>query len=133
MRLSLIVGFLGFAAVGCYHGPTLQEYEAATRADGARADVSLMKGGKLVGELLAVDESALVIRDAQRLLRVPFSSVRQLDLRGLGKLTLDGRRPNEEFLRRAKLHSRFPSGMTPEIELALLDAYGQQSITEVTP
>jgi hypothetical protein len=45
---------------------------------------------------------------------------------------MSGRREiTPEFLERAKLHSRFPGGITPEIERALLEAYGQSAITTV--
>lgn len=133
MRRPLLFGIVGLMVAACYHGPSLQKYEVATRADGEQADIRLRKGGNFIGELLAVDETGLVIRDAQHLLRIPFTVVRDIRLRGVRQVRLDGRKPSADFVRRAQLVSRFPSGLSPELERALLDAYAQQAITVIAP
>lgn len=127
MRRHLIVALLALSAMACKHGPALKDYGPAHQPNGIAIEINMKSGPDISGELLAVEADALVLRSEERLLRVPLTLIVEVE----GKPMSGPRRITRSFLERAKLHSRFPGGITPEIERALLETYGQTSITRV--
>jgi hypothetical protein len=127
MRIQLMGALLALSAMACTHGPALEEYGPALQPNGVGIEIDLRSGPDISGELLAVEADALVVRSDERLLRVPLGLIATVTAK-----PMSGRREiTPRFLQRAKLHSRFPGGITPEIERALLDTYGQSAITTV--
>ena len=112
----------------CHYGPNIADFPPATQAAGA--DVQLAsRGWKVSGELVAVRDTALLVRAGTRLVLVPWARVQQLELRPrLGVYDVGFRRPNDETFRYLRLVSRFPQDLTPEVERALLAALGRSAI-----
>jgi hypothetical protein len=131
MRRSLVVPVLLAALGACYHGPSARTFAPAQWPDGIEADLRL-KGARVRGELLEVQDSALlVLRDSQIVL-VPIRAIRTGDFHQRGVL-IDHGRISEPELHRLRLVSRFPSGLTPELRARLLATYGQTEADGVTP
>lgn len=127
MRRQLMAALLALSAVACQHGPGLADYGPALHPNGIGIRIDLRSGPDISGELLAVETDAVVVRSEERLLRVPLGLIASVEAKPMTGRT--GITPR--FLERAKLHSRFPGGITPEIERALLETYGQAAITTV--
>ena len=127
MRRSLMVALLALSALACKHGPALEDYGPAQQPNGIAIEIDLRTGPDIAGELLAVEADALVVRSEERLLRVPVALIRTAEAKPMSARSA----MTSAFLRRAKWHSRFPGGITPEIERALLEAYRQTAIITV--
>lgn len=127
MRRQLMGALLALSAMACQHGPALESYGPALHPNGIGIQIDLRRGADISGELLAVEADALVVRSEQRLLRVPLGMIASVEARPMSGRT----EVTPRFLERAKLHSRFPGGITPDIERALLETYGQAAITTV--
>jgi len=131
MLRSILLSVTLLAAGACYHGPSLQKFEPAHVPDGIDADLRLAHS-RVRGELLAVEDTALIVlSEAHKVVRVPFSKVKTGDFRDLGTLIGDWK-PSQDTVERLRLVSRFPAGLTPELRGRLLAAYGQTEL-EVVP
>lgn len=129
-RLALLAA----ALAGCLLGPTPHSYEPATQAAGASVELWLGRRGRpsVKGELLAVpDDSTVVVRVGSTISRVRWRDVRQLRSRQAGLELYGGARVPADHHERLRLVSRFPQGITPELERALLAAHGQSAISEL--
>jgi hypothetical protein len=126
---------------GCHVGPTTGAYGVARTASGA--GVSLVVQGEHVegehvegehvdGELLAVRDSSLLVLRSRQVLLVPYWTIISARFTntgsGLGVNLADGRAPTAEQAERLRLVSRFPQGVSPELEQRLLAAYGQSAL-----
>ena len=123
MLRSLIVpaAVLGFSA--CMVGPSGANFAPANWPDGIEADLRL-KGSRIQGELLEVQDSALLVLRDDRVVLVPLAAIRVGSFRQRGVLVENGRARRSALLD-LKLVSRFPAGLTPELKARLLAAYGQ--------
>ena len=125
MKTAFLLPLLGFIAA-CPIGPTARRL--ANSANGIHTDVQLVGRPKVQfsGELLAVRDSTLLLLrdDDAHVVEVPIGAIRSASFRQHGTLIDDGkiRRSDREKLR---LMSRFPGGVSPELETRLLSAYGQ--------
>jgi hypothetical protein len=127
VRLWLpLLALLQLAA--CSVGTTGKNYPPAKGPAGA--SVMLELGGKrtLAGELLAVEDSSLVVQAGGRLHRVSLPSIRSGKA---PKISFTGPALNDSIQGRLRLVSRFPQGISPELERRLLEAYGQPAMQEI--
>lgn len=117
-------------AGACYFGPSVENFPPATAPGGADVTVRLRRRA-VQAELIAVSDSALVVRDEARLLRVRWADVEYVRVARFGEFyPYRAGAPRElDQLRRV---SRFPQGLTPQIERTMLGALGRDSI-EVVP
>lgn len=123
MRRSWMVPavMLGFGA--CLVGPKTSKFGPANGPQGIAADLRLTVG-RVQGELLEVQDTAvLVLRDSQVVL-VPFRVIEFGSFKGRGVLFQDGN-VRQKSLPGLRQVSRFPAGLTPELRTQLLAAYGQ--------
>ncbi len=119
--LAAAVLFLG----ACLVGTTGRGYAPAKGPAGAT--VSLELDGKRVvsGELLAVEDTALLVLQERRLIRVPAGSI---ESGKAPKISFTGDRLVAATRERLRLISRYPQGVSPELESRLLRAYGAASV-----
>ena len=124
MRSSIVV--LVAVVAGCMMGPTHRNFAPATGARGIGADLRVTWGpkGRLQGELLEVQDSALMILSADRLVLVPITEIRVGRFTRRGTLIAEGQ-AHRRTLDELKRLSRFPAGLSPEVKARLLAAYGQ--------
>ena len=125
----------------CAFGMTTEKFVPAKNPAGVRSEVRT-SGGVFAGELLEVRNAALIVlsneaaHDAppgsppKQLLRlIPFGSIvrARFDQHGSGFDIVDGRARSGRVLERLRLLSRFPYGMSPEVEAELLKVHGQNA------
>ena len=128
----------------CAFGMTTEKFVPANNPAGVRTEVST-SGGVFRGELLEVRDGALIVlsnggQDAppgsapKQLLRlIPFGSIvrARFDQHGSGFDIIDGRAPSGRVVERLRLLSRFPYGMSREVEAELLKVHGQTALAGV--
>jgi hypothetical protein len=114
----------------CSVGTTGKNYAPGKSPAGASVMLELSGGRRtLSGELLAVEDSSLVVQSGGQLHRIPL---RLIQSGKAPKLSFSGaglKPPDREQLR---LISRYPQGVSPELERRLLEAYGQTAVEEAT-
>jgi hypothetical protein len=130
MRYACVLSLV--AALACHVGPSIHKFEPAASAHGVQAYLRLGKHGtKVEGELLAVrDSTLLVLRDGERVVVAPIRLIRSARFEKLDML-MEGNRLSARDRERLRLFSRFPSGLTPELEAQLLAVYGQTAADQV--
>ena len=122
-------------STGCVFGMNAKKFKPAQTPHGVHATV-VTPTGPFSGELIEVREAALVLLAdegsaaapaSKRLRMIPFTSVQRAEFEQLGSdVRLEGgRAPSPSVRERLRLVSRFPYGMAPGVEEALLKAYGQ--------
>ena len=126
MRPLPVLALLLVAA--CPIGTTGRGYAPAKGPAGATVTLELTGHRRIVGELLAVEDTALLVLEDRQLVRVPLPLIvsgnapkvsfnGQTATGGLGE-------PGE----RLRLISRYPQGVSAELEERLLQAYGQSGV-----
>lgn len=124
MLLSVLLAGLTACAVG----PRVEDQPMARQPRGASVKLDTAEG-PIAGELLAVQDTAIVILTrAQRATLVPFRVILDGDAELAGEITRGGRTPGGHRLERLRLVSRFPQGFNPELQRALLTALGQAEL-----
>jgi hypothetical protein len=123
MRHQRIAPVALIALMGCMLGPTTRTFAPAHGPKGIEADLRF-KVGRLAGEVLEVQDSALVLLSTNRVVRVPIEAIVIGRFSRRGTLIQEGH-VDRGTLASLKLVSRFPAGMTPEIRTRLLAVYGQ--------
>jgi hypothetical protein len=130
--MSRILSAILIAALSaCTFGPQVENEALARHPRGA--DIQLaMVGGSVRGELLDVRDTGLVVLAAgPRIVIARYSSIHRIDVEVGGSIDRNRRPPPHGEKQRLARLSRFPHGLTPEVERALLRAYGLESIEEV--
>jgi hypothetical protein len=127
-------GILLAGAVACSVGPRPEKIQPAREPAGATIGLQL-RGGRskllVTGELLAVQDSGLLVRDTTRIVLVPNRAIRTgtLLVPGIG-LTFSGR-PSGATRERLRLVSRYPAGVPADLLRRLLAAYGHDSLETI--
>jgi len=128
MRRSWIVPALILGCVGCFIGPTTRSFGPAAGPQGIAADLRVRwwqrGGGRIQGELLEVQDTALVLLSDNRVVFVPIRGIFVGKFSRRGTLIEEGR-ASRRSLARLRIVSRFPAGLTPELRARLLATYGQ--------
>jgi hypothetical protein len=123
-----MIPLLALAVVvsGCGIGRTAEEFPVARSPEGIRISIVTDSAHVRDAELLAVEDTALLILLADdRIASVPWSVVRSAELHGF--LSDSPRRnvPSQAVRERWKSVARFPQGLTPALLARLLDARSQ--------
>lgn len=87
--------------------------------------LTLSEGRTLRGELLAVEDSTLLLAVEGSLHRVPLRAV----VRGAAPRLGFTDRLEPGTRERLRLISRYPQGVSPDLERRLLQAYGREAVT----
>lgn len=135
-RQWLRVGLAVLVAVAgaCTIGPRVEEFPPARSPVGVVADIQTREARRLSGELLVVEDSALLILSARttRVTRVPYRTIRRAEFRQLSWATIrDGKPPDRGKRSRLALVSRFPQGLSPELLARFMEARGQEEVETV--
>ncbi len=116
----------------CKVGKSAKDLPIATLPGGAPVTVAL-EGMRVNAELIAVRDDGVVLTLRQKLTFFPFASLGGLAVEQMqdSYRLSPGERPVPEKRERLRLISRFPQGLTPEIERLLLAQMGQSAIETV--
>ena len=131
---ALLITLAAIALGGCAlrHGPRAETLAVAQSARGLEASLRIGKTW-FSGELMAIADTVVVLDSGKEVLHVPLSRVSEARFRDTSD---DKFREHYEgpLLRspaaqkRLRLLSRFPHGLTPEVEAKLLAAHGQTAV-----
>jgi hypothetical protein len=125
MNRTTMVLVLCLALAGCYVGARAETLELARSPRGANIQLQL-RAGSVAGELLEVQDTALVVLSLeQRLMLVPYRAVQRGEVELMREVTYGGRQPSAARRQQLRRISRYPQGLTPETQRALLAAYSQ--------
>ena len=128
MRGIILVTGVGLAVTSaCKVGPSVETYTAARSPEGIRVDART-RGDSIRGEVIDVRDTALVALSGGRLVLVPWALLRDVRFTGLTLLPRQGRSLTAQHRALVKQLSRFPQGMTPEIEARFLAHLKQDRI-----
>jgi hypothetical protein len=121
-----VLGVVAVALIvaACPVGTPAGRFEPARGPGGVAADLRLVERGRVRGELLALTDSALVIRDSA-IAVVRYASIREGTFRQVGAVSFNRRAPRDGDRDRLRRVSRFPQGLSPELLQRLLEAHGQ--------
>jgi len=126
----VLAAWLGLA--GCHVGPRLRTFPPAQGPEGVAARL-VTRSRQVRGEVLVVQDTALIVRGGDSLYFVPIAAIRQ----GTFPKVIEVEIRKGEFVRwgtsreRLRLVSRFPQGLSDDRLQALLAAYGQRALVEV--
>ena len=143
MRAAAAIVLLAGATSGCTFGLTADKFMPARGPEGIHTGV-ITRSARFDGELLAVRDDALLLlasatapgsgapppQNARRMVRlIPFTAIVRAQFLQLGPgfQIREGHAPSGRIKERLRLVSRFPHGMSPDIEADLLKAYGQSA------
>lgn len=112
---------------GCSVGTRAKNYAPAKGPAGATVQLELTGNRALAGELLAVEDSSLLVLSQRQLMRVGLPLIQSGKA---PKLSFTGAALKGEARERLRLISRYPQGVSPDLETRLLQAYGQTGVQE---
>ena len=115
---------------GCMVGTTVKNYAPAQGPAGATVKLELTGNRTLAGELLAVQDSSLTILSGGQLIRVRMPLVQTGNAPKLSFTAAELK--NGGVRERLRLISRYPQGISPDLETRLLQAYGQTGVQETS-
>ena len=114
------------AMLACQLGGRVGRFAPAKQPAGVAVTLWLRGGGTGEGELLAVQDTALVILAQDTVTMVPYRVLQAGRFSQVGELTEPP--PTRDFAGKLRLVSRYPQGLTPEMLARLLAAYGQPAL-----
>ena len=112
----------------CAVGPKVKNFVPAQKPSGVETSLKLDGGGSVTGELLAVEETALVILSGNNVTRVAYESIDSGTFPQTAIRIGGHQLPRADARERLRLLSRFPQGLTPTLLSSLLAAYRQANI-----
>jgi hypothetical protein len=131
---ALLGAFVVLTALlsSCVFGQRAEEY-ARPRAEILEIEVlpspQVADATRLTGELLAVEETGLLLLAGQTVLFVSYESIRRVKFERIKNIRFPaGQPPPPETVKTLRLVSRFPYGLSPEVKAALLAAYDQTEV-----
>ena len=133
MRVVPIVLVAWLSLAGCNVGPRPETFTLALLPEGVAARLVTRSDRRISGEVLVVQDTALIVR-GDSLYRVPVAAIEQ----GTFHQITEAEIRRGAFVRkdagraRLQLVSRFPQGLSEDRLLALLAAYGQRALVEVS-
>jgi hypothetical protein len=123
-------GAVVLAAAACQVGGTVETFAPAHQPAGVAVDLTLQGGRKTRGELLAVEDTALVVLAQDSVTLVSYGAIFDWRFSQVGALL--ERPPAPDLATKLRLLSRFPQGLTPALLGRLLAAHGQAALKVVT-
>ena len=117
-------GLALLALFGCSIGGSVAGWRPSAQAAGTEIELDLGSTHKVKGELITLDSAGFLVLEPTRLVRVDPQELRG----GSGYKTSFDSPLSAETRDRLRLMSRYPQGVSPEVERALLEAYGWRRV-----
>jgi hypothetical protein len=117
-------GLALLALFGCSIGGSVAGWRPSSQAAGTEIELDLGGMHKVKGELIALDSAGFLVLEPTRLVRVDPQELRG----GSGYKSSFDSPLSAETRNRLRLMSRYPQGVSPEVERALLEAYGWRRV-----
>lgn len=130
MRIHPIVLMFALGSAGCHVGKKAETLALAHSPSGAMANLDVNQQGAVAGELLAAEDGALVLLRGRSMLSIPYSQIRYAAFPEIQqRYSLGQRLPDAETLRRLRLISHFPQGISPELRTKLAAMYVADTVS----
>lgn len=143
MNAGVLPLLAALCVAGCAVGVEVEDFRPAQEPAGIGATIDLQRGlvpgNELEGELLAAAGDGFVLLldrpldtadGARSLVRVPLWMARRIRLEQMGshEVSSEGSESDRQKLEQLARVARYPQGLTPRIEGALLAGLGQPAI-----
>ena len=115
--------------VGCSVGHGVKNYAPAEGPAGATVKLELTGNRTVAGELLTVQDSSLMLLSGGQLIRVRMPLI---ETGSVPKLSFTRAELKGDVRERLRLISRYPQGISPDLETRLLQAYRQTAVQETS-
>jgi len=146
MRCILLILVLGSTGSGCSYGMKVGHFVPASGPRGVITRVAV-GSSTFDAELIEIRGTGLLVlqnpgadpsssggpETRPRLRSLPYGSIRSARFEQTNVAIADGVPPSQKDIRRLRLLSRFPQGVSPELLQALLHAYGQEQVEGAQP
>jgi len=130
MRVHMIIITLALGAAACHIGKRAETLGLAHSPTGAIANLEVNQQAPITGELLAAEDSALLLLRGQAMLSIPYSLIRYAAFKEIDqRYSLEQRVPDAETLRKLRLISHFPQGISPSLHRTLAAMYRADSLS----
>lgn len=131
MRRAMILGLAVAAATSCATGARPSGFGPAKGPAGVTATLYPNSAPKLEAEVLAVQDSGLLVVARDSVLLVPWSRIRRGIVPSLSIEFARGDRPRTSETEAIRRTSRYPQGVSDELLAKLLQSYGQAALRTV--
>jgi hypothetical protein len=124
MRVHTIMITLALGTAACVVGRKAETLPLAHSPTGAIANLDVNQHAAITGELLAAEDSVLLIRRGQTMLSIPYSQIRFAVFKEISeRYSLNQSVPDPETFRKLRLISHFPQGLSPSVRQTLAAMY----------
>lgn len=130
-RTCAIAGAVFLAS--CPAGTTAGKFGPARGPGGIVTIVELSKKSYFTGEVLQVQDTALLMRSDREIVLVPYRTIRRAKFPGLSQQIRKGEWQGPDAQQTVRLSSRFPHGLADEHLKKLLAETGQTEPRRLTP
>lgn len=130
-RIAIMI--LSLVSLDCSFGQRVSSLSVAHQPGGARATVVERAGTIADVELLAVDDTGMVVLWSQNVAYLAFANTSKFSSNAINVTFANGSAPPHEEWMRLRLMSRFPQGLTPDLEARLLAAFHQRALVVIAP
>lgn len=131
MRTQSIILALALVGSGCHVGARADTLALAHGPFGAMVELDAINRGTVSGELLAAEDTALIIRRGRTMVPILYSQIGRVSFPEVHqRYALQHRHSlDTETLARLRLLSRFPQGITPGLRTRLGAIYLTDSVS----
>ena len=132
MKRFLMIVFCA-APLACQFGTQVGALTVAHEPTGTAATIALRSGTIVNGELLAVGDTDITMLWSDSVWSLPYARARKMTFSGVPVTLNNGVGPTPTERDRLRLSSRFPHGLSPDLEARLLAAHHQAALAAFAP
>lgn len=132
MKRTAVILLSGLA-LGCNFGQRIGNVRVSRQPGGVQGTVTERNGTSVVAEVLAVDDTGLVLLWSKQVGYLRFASASTFKSDAISLSFAESGAPSSDARKRLRLMSRFPQGLTPDLEARLLAAYHQRELVAFAP
>lgn len=132
MRRFLMIVFCA-APLACQFGTRVGALAVAHEPTGTAATITLRSGRSVSAELLAVGDTDITMLWSDSVWSLPYARARKMTFSGVPVTLNNGMAPTPTDQDRLRLASRFPQGLSPDLEARLLAAHHQAALAAFAP
>jgi hypothetical protein len=132
MKRFLMLVFCA-SSLACQFGTRVGTLTVAHEPTGTAARITLRSGTVVNGELLAVGDTDITMLWSDSVWSMPYARARTMIFTGVPVTLNNGHGPTPTERDRLRLASRFPQGLSPDLEARLLAAHHQTALIGFAP
>ena len=121
------------ASLGCFFGPRARTVAVAREPNGTSVKIMLPSRTITNAELLAVSDTDITMLWSDTVWSILYAGAREMAFSDVAVTLDNGRRPTPVEQGRLRLASRFPQGLSPNLEARMLAAHHQPAVAFMAP